>query len=318
MNSLRLWPYARQVFAGLGDFGTLVPYLLTYILVVGIKAQVVLGSMGLLMVMVGLVYRMPMPVQPMKAVGALAIVAASSGQQDVETALMASSLLTAAVWLALAYSPAVSDLLKRLPGWLGHGISLLLGLAMMLSAAKGLWLGEIPGGPSALSATPGISSFEGVVSGWSSHWTTLASDPSTWSLAALWVAMQVPLTLGNACIATAAQSQLFFPDRGVTVRKLALSTAWMNGLTGLAGSFPVCHGVGGLAGYRMLGGQSAIPVVALGMGLLVLGFWMPDTTTRLLSAVPSWAVCLMLAWAGLYLARSAYRALIQQRKQKSV
>jgi hypothetical protein len=317
MNSLRPWPHARQVFAGLGDLGTLVPYLLTYTLVVGMKAQVVLGSMGLLMVLVGLAYRMPMPVQPMKAVGALAIVAVTSGQQNVETTLMATSLLTAAVWLVLAYSPTASGLMKRLPGWLGHGISLLLGLAMVVSAAKGLWLGESPGGPAVVSTTLINPPVESVVGSWSDHWTRLTADPSIWSLAALWVAIQVPLTLGNACLATAAQSQVFFPDRGVTVRRLALSTAWMNVLTGLVGSFPVCHGVGGLAGYRMLGGQSAVPVVALGLGLLILGLWVPDTTARLLSAAPPWAICLLLAWAGLYLARSAYRALEQQRKQPS-
>lgn len=297
-NSNIRWP--REVASGLGDLGTLVPYLLGYILVVGLPAQQVFGIMGLLLIGIGALYRLPMPVQPMKAIGALAIVAAAAGQQNVPSLLIMSSLLTAVVWLILAYAPMVSLWVRRVPRRLGHVISLLLGLSMVYSGIRGIWFEHLP--------SQSLSSSGGLMTALGTDLTHL-ENVSFWGVALIWVLVQLPLTIGNAYLATLTQVQEAFPDRDVSPKRLALSTGWMNLLSAALGGFPVCHGVGGLAGYRMLGGRTGLPVISIGIALMALGLLAPTQLTAWLGMVPGWLVGLLLCWAGVYLARSSYRSM---------
>jgi Molybdate transporter of MFS superfamily len=55
-----------------GDLGTLVPFVVGYLGVLKMDPFGVLLASGLAMVACGLVYRTPIPVQPMKAAGAIA------------------------------------------------------------------------------------------------------------------------------------------------------------------------------------------------------------------------------------------------------
>ena len=302
-NSNIHWP--REVLSGLGDLGTLVPYLLGYILVVGLPAQQVFGLMGLLLIGMGAIYRLPMPVQPMKAIGALAIVAAAAGQPNVPGLLIMSSLLTAAVWLILAYLPTVSQWVRRVPRQVGHLISLLLGLSMVYSGIRSIWFEQ--------SSGQSLSNSGGLMTALGADWTHL-QDASLWAIALIWVLVQLPLTIGNAYLATLAQVQEGFPGRDVSPKRLALSTGGMNLLSAALGGFPVCHGVGGLAGYRMLGGRTGLPVISVGSVLMALGLIAPSQLTSWLGMIPSWLVGLLLCWAGVYLVRSAYRSMRAGRK----
>lgn len=57
----------------LGDFGPLNPFIIAYIAVLGLNPMGVLLAMGLTNITIGLVYRLPLPVEPQKAVGTVAI-----------------------------------------------------------------------------------------------------------------------------------------------------------------------------------------------------------------------------------------------------
>ena len=67
MTPARDW--RRELSAAFGDLGTLVPYIVAYLLVVGMEAGVVFLSFGAALLVTGLYYRLPIPVQPMKAIG---------------------------------------------------------------------------------------------------------------------------------------------------------------------------------------------------------------------------------------------------------
>jgi hypothetical protein len=65
--------YDRMEFAGaFGDLGTLVPFVVAYIGVLKMDPFGVLLAFGVTMIVCGFVYRTPIPVQPMKAAGAIA------------------------------------------------------------------------------------------------------------------------------------------------------------------------------------------------------------------------------------------------------
>ena len=94
--------FDRMEWAGsLGDIGTLIPFLVAYIVVAGVPAMGILFCFGVAMIVCGLYYRTPFPVQPMKAAGAVVATQASSLAISVQ-AIYCASLLTGVVWLLLA------------------------------------------------------------------------------------------------------------------------------------------------------------------------------------------------------------------------
>ena len=67
---------------------------------------------------------------------------------------------------------------------------------------------------------------------------------------------QIPLTITNATIATAALIRTYWPDRPVTERKLSWNQGIMNAVTPFFGGMPMCHGAGGLAGQYYFGART--------------------------------------------------------------
>ena len=65
--------FDRMEIAGaFGDLGTLIPFVVAYIGVLKMDPLGVLLAFGVSMIICGLFYRTPIPVQPMKAAGAIA------------------------------------------------------------------------------------------------------------------------------------------------------------------------------------------------------------------------------------------------------
>lgn len=55
-----------------GDLGTLIPFVVAYITLLRMDPFGILFAFGITMIIVGGYYRTPFPVQPMKAIGAVA------------------------------------------------------------------------------------------------------------------------------------------------------------------------------------------------------------------------------------------------------
>src|SRR5512135_1728665 len=66
--------YNRMEWAGaFGDVGTLIPFVVAYITIVKMPPLGLLFMFGITLMASGLYYRTPLPIQPMKAIGAAAI-----------------------------------------------------------------------------------------------------------------------------------------------------------------------------------------------------------------------------------------------------
>lgn len=66
----------RELAGSLGDFGTLLPLAIGYITVCKMNPAGLLVMMGLANISTGLLYRLPMPIEPMKVLAVVAIVGA--------------------------------------------------------------------------------------------------------------------------------------------------------------------------------------------------------------------------------------------------
>lgn len=324
--------YDRMEWAGaFGDLGTLIPFVAGYIAILKMDPVGVLLAFGITKVAVGLIYRTPMPVQPMKAIGGAAI-----GHAGTVTPSMVygAGLVTAAIWLILGLTGTVDRVAKLASKPVVRGIILGLGFTFVLEALRmmgtdpvvagiGLFLtylllsnSRVPamfvllmfGAGVAIVQQPDLPS-RLAQAGAGFRLPAFPLGSLTWQ-DLLWGGLilaipQVPLTLGNACIAVCAENNDYFPDRPVTERKVATSMGIMNLLAPVIGGTPVCHGAGGMAGHVRFGARTGGALVILGSILIVLALFLGNSVELVFQMFPSAILGVILFVAGIELALSS-------------
>jgi MFS superfamily sulfate permease-like transporter len=110
---------------------------------------------------------------------------------------------------------------------------------------------------------------------------------------------QIPLTLTNATIATAALIRDYFPDRAVPERKLVLNMGVMNVAASFFGGMPMCHGAGGLAGQYYFGARTGGASIVEGLIEIGMGLFLADSLLGLFRTFPRailGAMMVLVAW----------------------
>src|ERR1700758_5520971 len=103
--------FDRMEWSGaLGDLGTLIPFVVAYVAVVKVDPFNILFTFGAAMVICGLYYRTPFPVQPMKAIGAVAATQAAQTAVITSASVYAADISTGVIWLALGITGAAKYL----------------------------------------------------------------------------------------------------------------------------------------------------------------------------------------------------------------
>jgi MFS superfamily sulfate permease-like transporter len=321
--------YDKTELAGaFGDLGTLIPFVVGYIAVNKLDPVGILVSLGLLKIFVGLYYKTPVPIQPMKAIGAAAI---ANPETITPGMIWGSGLFTAVAWIVLALTGA-ADLLNKIIGkpvmrgiMLGLGLSFVIeGLRMMshqwviaviamviaflLLASKRLPAMLVllcMGVAASLIIDHGLLSQLKQIS---VHFKLpqLVFGQISWHdllIGSLVLGVpQVPLTLGNAVLGTVAENNELFPDKQIKVKKIALSHGLINIVSLVMRGIPVCHGAGGMAGHVRFGARTGGALVMLGITLLVLGLFFGQSVGLLFNMIPEAVLGVILFFAGLELA----------------
>lgn len=314
-----------------GDLGTLVPFLLAYVTVVGVAPSGMLLGFGLALVATGLYYGTPQAVQPMKAIGAVSIAGAAQTATVTPEAVAVAALATGLIWLLLG----ITGTTGRVVRWVGRpviiGITLGLGLAFMLQGTQLMSTAVWFAAPLLLFtilllARKAILAMLLILAS-GIAWALLTDASMAGALAATtpgfvapvwpfgtvsWDAVmvgvlmlalpQVPLTLGNAVLAPAEFSNREFPQRPVTERQLAVSTGLINVLGSFFGAVPMCHGAGGMAAQTGFGARSGGAPFILGVLLIILALCFSESIAVLLRLFPQPALGVMLFLAGAQLA----------------
>jgi hypothetical protein len=325
--------FDRMEWSGaLGDLGTLIPFVVAYVAVVKVDPFNILFTFGAAMVICGLYYRTPFPVQPMKAIGAVAATQAAQTAVITSASVYAADISTGAIWLVLGITGAAKYLAGLVQRCVVIGIVLGLGMNFMLDGVRmmsGGWLVATIGllGTVLLLKNKTIPAMFvllvfGVVCGAiqsPEHLSALlivrpairlpafALARITWHDLVIGTALltlpQLPLTLGNAVIAIKEENNRLFPDRAVTESTIAISTGVMNVASAALGGVPMCHGAGGMAGHVAFGARSGGAPIILGTILLCLSFFFSGAVQSIfdLFAPPVLGVILFLTGAQLAL-----------------
>jgi len=324
--------YDLSEWAGaFGDLGTLIPFVVAYIGVLGMDPCGILFAFGLSMIVCGLVYRTPFPVQPMKAVGAIAATQAAQSLTITPAVVHAAGFATGLVWLVLGATGAATRIAALVGRPVTTGIVLGLGMGFMLEGIRMMatdWLPAAIGlGVTLLllsrralpamfvllvfGAAWGVVRDPAVLQGLGAvafdprlpQWTPGQLTAHDLLVGFVFLALpQLPLTLGNAVIAITEENNRLFPARPVTTRRVALSTGVMNLFGAASGGVPMCHGAGGMAGHVRFGARTGGAPVILGGILLVLGLGFSTSVQALFAIFPKAILGVILFLTGAQLA----------------
>ena len=135
INSFRF--NLQELGGALGDLGTLLPLMVALILVNGLNATTVLVGVGLFYIGSGLYYRIPTPVQPLKAASAIAISLGLSA-----SVIGAAGLLMGAILLLLSLTNLIALVVKLFPHAVVRGIQLSIGLILLRKGVDLAFFGE--------------------------------------------------------------------------------------------------------------------------------------------------------------------------------
>jgi len=139
--TMRLWgnDYNKMEFAGaFGDLGTLIPFVVGYITLNKMDPLGILVAFGLFKIFVGLYFRTPVPIQPMKAIGGMAI---AHPEAITHGMIWGSGIFTGLFWLLMGLTGAITWIEKITTKPVVRGIMLGLGLSFVVEGL-GMMRGE--------------------------------------------------------------------------------------------------------------------------------------------------------------------------------
>ena len=330
-EKMRLWgnDYNKMEFAGaFGDLGTFIPFVVGYITLNKMDPLGILVAFGLFKIFVGLYFKTPIPVQPMKAIGGMAIAHPGAITPGM---IWGSGIFTGLFWLLMGATGAITWIEKVTTKPVIRGIMLGLGLSFVVEGLSMMRTEPLFAVGGAIITLLLLNSKRfpamlvllvyGVVLafiqkpgllGDLSHISVRFRFPELTFVRMTWEELfsgfillglpQAPLTLGNAILGTVAENNEYFPDRKVTAKTISIDHGVMNLITVFIGGIPLCHGAGGMAGHMRFGARTGGALVILGVIVLITGLLLSDSVSLIFQVFPRSILGVILFFAGIELA----------------
>lgn len=268
--------FDRVELAGsFGDLGTLLPIVMGMIIINKLSPSSVFLSFGLFYIITGYYYKLPVPVQPLKAIGAISI---AYPEMITESVIGASGIIFGSLLLFFSLTGLVDKLAKLFTQPVVRGIQLALGLVFLRkgielivqkdmfmagssSALTGfnlnLVLGiivfvmvlllldnkKLPAAIAAVAFGITVGFIFGGFKGQNFSLGPTSIHPIFPSFNDFWIALsmlilpQIPLTIGNACVGTADTCYALFPDNPLLQKTKAGKFALTMGIANLPAGF---------------------------------------------------------------------------------
>lgn len=311
----------HELAGSMGDFGTLFPLAIGYFVVNGLNPAGLLVMMGLANIVTGVIYHLPMPIEPKKV---LAVVAIS--QRWPPSLIYASGFGTGVIWLALAFTGLIQKIAAITPRSVVCGVQVALGILLAIEGFKMVSTGWILGAASIIIVIVlrksryapaaivlmvlGIAlvGFRGELPR-AIHLGFALPPLTTFSALEIWKGLvlagfaQIALTTTNAVIATSALIKEYWPDKPVSEKKLALNMGIINTIVPFFGGMPMCHGAGGLAGQYYFGARTGGTNIIEGIIEISLGFFLASSIASLFLLFPKSIIGAMLLLVGIELTK---------------
>ncbi|HTY90453.1 MAG TPA: putative sulfate/molybdate transporter [Methanocella sp.] len=314
-----------ELTGSMADLGTIIPFILIAVSLSGMKLGPILLMFGLYYVITGLIYRLPVAVEPLKVVGAL-IVSAGLTQGEI----VGAGLFVGVVFLFIGATGLIDYIAKIFPLSIIRGVQLGLALLLLLKGGQYIY-GDLLIGIAAVCifslsllwnrdhdnlSFPGalIIFALGIAYGLYVHGIPPVSISLPLELYVPGVSevlsgiykagiAQVPLTLTNAVLATSLLASDLFREK-ISNRKLCVTIGVTDLIAPLLGGLPMCHGAGGMAAHYRFGARTGGADIMIGAIFVALSF---IATSAMLNVIPLGIMGTLLFFAGAELLRSAIK-----------
>jgi hypothetical protein len=262
-------------------------------------------------------FRITMPVQPLKAMAAVAI-AAGLGLEIIN----AAGIIMGIILIVMAVTGLSARLGALFPTPVIRGIQFGLG-AMLVKTSYGLMapdavIAVVAGIMLAvmlmmLKRVPPLLPLLGLGAAFALHETSLTSlgpvalTPVVPGWNALWqgfamlVVPQLALTFGNAIVATNETGRLLYGEGAgrLSLRSIPLSMGIANIASGLAGGAPMCHGCGGLTAHSKFGATSGRSGLIIGLFLIAVALVCGHAAFAVIKGFPTGILGVLLCYVGI-------------------
>ncbi|KAG0043801.1 hypothetical protein BGZ83_011015 [Gryganskiella cystojenkinii] len=327
-----------ELSGSLGDLGTLLPILLSLSLTgqVDLTASLIFG--GVWNILTGVVFRMPMCVQPMKSIAAIALTNHMS-----RGSVMGAGMSVATVIFVLGATRTIYLVKKYTPISVIRGIQLGTAISFAGKAADLVNQAQTFGGEgwdwannyewacvsfivvflfyyrSKKIPTAMILFVVGLIIAFIKLYTnppknavypkigvytvsTIVPTAEEFKHGFLSAGLgQIPLTALNSVIALSALANDLFPDLPAGTPVISMSIGAMNLIGCFFGSIPYCHGSGGLAAQYRFGARTEVSIIVLGSLKIFFGLFFGSSLSGLIQSFPSAILGVMLFVSGIEL-----------------
>ncbi|MHA2339971.1 MAG: putative sulfate/molybdate transporter [Candidatus Hodarchaeales archaeon] len=316
----------RELGGAFGDWGTLIPFIIGYISIVGLKPAGIFLTLGITNIILGIRFNLPLPVQPQKTIGTVAI-----SEKWTSNMVISTGFGTGVIWFLLGFSKKLNKIVQKIPITAVRGIQ--LGLALILGWAGAVFFsGNLLLGlisiviiiilirnkpiPSAIILTI-MGVLIVIITGTVQLSNIRLGLPifnfefPTWQNLLLGMVYagiaQLFLTITNVMIATVVLIKDLFPEREdiIDANNLALNMGTMNLINPFLGGMPLCHGSGGLMAQYAFGARTGGSMIMEGIIELILGLFFSETLFLLFNEFPSAILGSMLMYTAFLLGKIA-------------
>ncbi len=306
-----------DISGAFGDIGVLFPIAVALIVKNGFNPTALFFMAGIFYVGSSYYFKITMPVQPLKAMSAIAI-ATGLGYEVIN----AAGIIMGFLLLIISVTGASVRLGNIFPVSVIRGIQLGLGLILVktslslihpdisVAVVAGIILiasifvvKSIPPLIPLLLLTVLISvkSMEYPSFGPLALTPKLPDTHHFWTGFAMLVLPQIALTFGNAIVATEATGKLLYGKRAetLTMKSIPMSMGIANIMSGIIGGAPMCHGSGGLTAHSKFGATSERSGYIIGLLLIGLAILFGGSSVAIISAFPKGILGILLCYVGI-------------------
>lgn len=302
----------RELGGALGDFGPLHPFFLAYVKFLGMDASSILLVMGLSNIAIGAYYKLPLPIEPQKAIAIYAL-----AQRWTPTQVYATAFGTAITWIVLSYVGLIKRLGDYVPECAARGIQLALAFLFLVESLGLLRENLLLGGISlAIIALFSLTLLKKWLPATIALFTLGILLAATAAEVPLQLTSYVPrirlftvdqvalgmfevgfaqlfLTLSNAIVATRLSVNERF-SRKIKDEQLAKNMGFMNIAAAFLGCIPLCHGAGGFASQYFYGARTGGAMILEGIIELLTALLFSQIALSIFSNFPTAIIGAML------------------------
>lgn len=282
MSRWRIGP--GELTGAVADLGIFVPLAAALVLVNGLSGGMVLIAAGVLVIAAGARFGIPFPVQPLKALTAVAV-----ARELPAEVITAAGITIGAVLVVLSFGRAADRLSRIFTVTMVRALQFGVGVLLVIAAVR------LAVDPPAVFSQPLPSP-----SAWALQLPSLPSAAAFATAFVLLVLPQLPLTFGNAVVAVTDVAHRAFGERAqaVTPRAVCQTAGIGNIIAAVVGGMPMCHGSSGLTAHYRFGARTAGMSLVLGGSFIALGVAFGDAAPAVLAQLPPLLLALLLVYAG--------------------